>query len=154
MRLRRSGLARAPRTAPRAIMDLNSIPLMSMLAKRMAWLNQRQSVLAQNVANANTPNYKPRDLKPLDFDSLARGAAAKLTLATTRPGHLRATETMGGASPTMRRRTLETTPTGNAVSLEEEMMKVGRNRMEYDLAVSLYRKNMALLRAALGGRRG
>ncbi len=135
-------------------MDLNSIPLMSMLAKRMAWLNQRQSVLAQNVANANTPNYKPRDLKPLDFDSLARGAAAKLTLATTKPGHLRATETMGGASPTMRRRTLETTPTGNAVSLEEEMMKVGRNSMEYDLAVSLYRKNMALLRAALGGRRG
>ena len=61
MRLRRSGLARAPRTAPRAIMDLNSIPLMSMLAKRMAWRNQRQSVLAQNVANANTPNYKPRD---------------------------------------------------------------------------------------------
>ena len=58
MRLRRSGLPRAPRTAPRAIMDLNSIPLMSMLAKRMAWLNQRQSVLAQNVANVNTPNYK------------------------------------------------------------------------------------------------
>ncbi len=135
-------------------MDLNSIPLMSMLAKRMAWLNQRQSVLAQNVANANTPHFKPRDLKPLDFDSLARDAAARLTLVTTKPGHLRATEAMGGASPTVRRRTLETSPTGNAVNLEEEMMKIGRNRMEYDLAVALYRKHMALLRVALGGRRG
>ena len=152
MRLRRSGLARAPRMAPRAIMDLNSIPLMSMLVKRMAWLNQRQSVLAQNIANANTPNYTPRDLKPLDFDRLARAAAAKLTLVTTKPGHLQATEAMGGASPTIRQRTLETSPTGNAVNLEAEMMKIGRNRMEYDLAVNLYRKHVALLRAALGGR--
>jgi flagellar basal-body rod protein FlgB len=133
-------------------MDLNSIPLMSMLVKRMAWLNQRQTVLAQNVANANTPQYKPRDLKPLDFDSLARHAAARLTLVTTNPGHLRATVAMGGSSPTMRRRTLETSPTGNAVNLEEEMMKIGRNRMEYDLAVTLYRKHVALLRVALGGR--
>jgi flagellar basal-body rod protein FlgB len=133
-------------------MDLNSIPLISMLAKRMAWLNQRQSVLAHNVANANTPNFTPRDLKPLDFQGLAREAASRVTLATTRPGHLQPAERPAGAGQLMRQQSLETTPAGNAVSLEEEMMKIGRTRMDYDLAVTLYRKHVALVKMALGGK--
>lgn len=133
-------------------MDLNSIPLISMLTKRMSWLSQRQVVLAQNVANANTPNYRARDLKPLDFGSLARNAAARLTLATTNPGHLQPGGRSGGKAQMMRQSALETTPSGNTISLEEEMMKVGRTRMDYDLAVTLYRKHVALVKIALGGK--
>ena len=53
-------------------MDLTQIPLFEMLTRRMSWLNERQKVLAQNIANADTPHYVPRDLEPLDFESLTR----------------------------------------------------------------------------------
>ena len=49
-------------------MDVIDIPLLSMLKERMAWLSQRQDVLSQNVANADTPGYTARDLKPVDFE--------------------------------------------------------------------------------------
>ena len=133
-------------------MDLNSIPLISLLAKRMAWLNERQSVLAQNVANADTPGYQPLDLKPLDFAELARAASGGVRLAATRAGHIAAGASEGKIGEAVRHKGLETSPSGNAVVLEEEMMKVGQTRMDYDLAVSLYRKNVALIRAALRGR--
>ena len=50
------------------IMDLSKIPLFTMLTERMAWLNKRQAVLAQNIANADTPGYKPKDPAPVDFE--------------------------------------------------------------------------------------
>ena len=133
-------------------MDLNSIPLFSLLAERMAWLNKRQSVLAQNVANADTPGYKPRDLKPLDFHELARSAASRVAMAATRPGHIVPRRDDDDIGEAVRQKNLEATPTGNAVVLEEEMIKVGQTRMEYDLAVSLYRKHVGLIRAVLRGR--
>ena len=49
-------------------MELQDLPLLTMLRQRMTWLNQRQDLLAQNVANSDTPRYVARDLKPLDFD--------------------------------------------------------------------------------------
>ena len=59
-------------------MNLPDVPLFSMLRERMTWLNQRQDVLSQNVANADTPGYVARDLKPLDFqqDAAVGGPAA------------------------------------------------------------------------------
>ena len=48
-------------------MDLKKLPLFDLLARRMSWLAQRQEVLAQNIANANTPDYAPQDLKPMSF---------------------------------------------------------------------------------------
>ncbi len=149
----RSG-ARLPSVVQRVppSMDLNSIPLFSLLAKRMAWLNERQAVLAQNVANADTPGYKPLDLKPLDFHGLAREAAGRATLATTRPGHLAPRGAKTGIGAPVQQEVLESSPSGNAVVLEEEMMKVGQTRLDYDLAVSLYRKHISLIRVALSGR--
>ena len=48
-------------------MDLSQIPLFAALSKRMSWLADRQAVLAQNVANADTPGYAARDLREPDF---------------------------------------------------------------------------------------
>ena len=53
-------------------MNLPDIPLLSMLRERMTWLNSRQDLLSQNVANADTPGYVSRDLKPQDFDRMMR----------------------------------------------------------------------------------
>ncbi len=66
-------------------MNLPEVPLLSMLRERMSWLNQRQDLLSQNVANADTPNYVARDLKPLNFEDALkkngneRGTALVLT---------------------------------------------------------------------------
>ena len=55
-------------------MEITDLPLFSMLKQRMTWLNQRQDLLSQNVANADTPKYISRDLKALDFDQILSGS--------------------------------------------------------------------------------
>ena len=51
------------------VMELTSLPMFALIRQRMNWLNQRQEVIAQNVANANTPDYPSQDLKPAKFRS-------------------------------------------------------------------------------------
>lgn len=134
-------------------MDLRSIPLFSLLTQRMSWLAKRQSILAQNIANIDTPGYKPLDLSTRDFRSLARSAAGRMKLRTTNAGHLTGAGTeAGGRATVVKSPTTETTITGNAVVLEDEMMKIGQTRMEYELATSLYRRNVSMLRRAIRGR--
>ena len=137
-------------------MDLESITLFSMLNKRLHWLSKRQSVLAQNVANVDTPGYKSRDLKPIDFEKLARSAANAISLRVTNPGHIDSARGGGRElrAGTAKQDSFETTLTGNAVDLEDQMLKVGQTRMDYDIALNLYRKHVTLLRMALrsGGR--
>ena len=67
-------------------MPISDIPILSMLRTRMQWHQARQLVLAENVANADTPNYRARDLAPPNFDSALQ--TASLTLARTDPGHV------------------------------------------------------------------
>ena len=133
-------------------MDLREIPLFSMITRQMNWLTARQKVLAQNIANADTPNYIPKDLVPLDFAKLAREAGDKLTLRTTSGQHIR-----GGLTPNGRIKSEEagdpvTTPSGNAVVLEEQMFKASETQADFELITRLYRKHVGLLRSALGRR--
>lgn len=65
-------------------MDLNKLTLFRLMKGQMGWLNRRQEVLAQNVANSDTPGYKPRDLAPLDFEQMLRGSATKQMTASPR----------------------------------------------------------------------
>jgi flagellar basal-body rod protein FlgB len=69
-------------------MDLSKIPLFEAMSKRMAWLSERQTVLAENVANSDTPGYAGRDLKPLDFSNMVANAVNRVTLTTTQPAHI------------------------------------------------------------------
>ena len=135
-------------------MVLKSISLFNVLSKRMSWLAKRQAILAQNVANIDTPGYKPLDLRPLDFRSLARSAAGRMKMTTTNAGHLTAAGVKAGDRTTVvKAPTAEANISGNEVVLEDEMMKVGQTRMEYELAMTLYRRNVSLLRSAMRGRR-
>src|SRR5580700_210001 len=82
-------------------MNLPDIPLLSMLKTRMNWLNQRQSLLSQNVANADTPGYAALDLKPVDFaDALKKSSqqgSYQGGLTVTDPHHITiATDSAGG----------------------------------------------------------
>lgn len=131
-------------------MAITDLPLVSMLKDRMHWHQARQKVLADNVANANTPGFKPSELR----DNVAQGDAGlapSTSMDRTNPMHLAATSGGGGAEAQKSVR-YETRPSGNAVSLEDEMIKASANQTDYQLAASLYQKSLAMLRTAVGAR--
>ncbi|MSO98059.1 MAG: flagellar basal body rod protein FlgB [Rhodospirillaceae bacterium] len=132
-------------------MDLQSLKLFQMAMTKMDWAAQRQKVLAQNVSNADTPDYKPKDLKKLDFKHLLRDEIAPVKVARTNPAHAK------GSIPEQdpfRSRSLmksfEESPDGNEVILEEQMQKVGDTRGEYNTAIQLMQSHMKMLKIALG----
>jgi flagellar basal-body rod protein FlgB len=136
-------------------MPISDIPLFSMLRTRMQWHQERQKVLAENVANADTPNFRTRDLKPLDFGSQVLGsqveAAGQVQVASTNPAHI--TGSAGNSAfAAGSNGKYDVKPAGNAVNLEDEMMKVASNQMDYQAAISLYSRSMGLFRTALGKR--
>jgi flagellar basal-body rod protein FlgB len=131
-------------------MPVSDIPILAMLRTRMAWHQERQRVLANNVANADTPKFKPRDLVPPDIGRTAP-AAGPVALVRTDPMHLSAPGA-GGGSPSAAdtRGGYRVRPTGNAVSLEEQMMKVAANQMDYQMVTTLYSRGLGLIKTALG----
>jgi flagellar basal-body rod protein FlgB len=126
-------------------MAISDIPILSMLRTRMQWHQQRQQVLAENVANADTPNYRPKDLVEPRFELAAPGVAP-LTLTRTDPAHLAA---LGDPSAFRSNpNQFQVRPAGNAVSLEDEMLKVASNQMDYQAATQLYTRSLGLFKIA------
>jgi flagellar basal-body rod protein FlgB len=130
-------------------MPISDLPIFSMLRTRMNWHQERQRLLAENVANADTPGYRPRDLAPLDFGRQVQQASGQLQLALTSPAHLSGIGGAGGFA-TERPAKYDVRPAGNAVNLEDEMMKVAANQMDHQAAISLYSRSMGLLKTAIG----
>jgi flagellar basal-body rod protein FlgB len=134
-------------------MPISDLPILSMLRTRLEWTQSRQKVLAENVANADTPGFQARDLAPLKFEPAGQpdSNVGPVALATTEPGHI------AGAGPSsstaFHSRTdgnYEVRPTGNAVNLEEEMMKVAANQMDFQEATALYTHSLNLIKIGLG----
>jgi flagellar basal-body rod protein FlgB len=126
----------------------DDIPLMSMLKAQMGYLNQRQKVIAQNVANADTPGYTPQDLKSFDKVLAAQGPAAG-SLVRTDPMHLEPPRRKGAVTAPVYAPDSETRMDGNSVVLEEEMMKMAESRGDYNTAVTLYEQAQGMIRTAL-----
>jgi flagellar basal-body rod protein FlgB len=125
--------------------------IFAVLGKRLDWLSQRQRVLAENVANADTPNYVPRDLDEADFGRILRNQLSPMDPKATHAAHLRGTVQRGGpANSTRQKDPYETSPSGNAVILEEQLIKVAKTQSDYQMIVNLYRKHMDMVRTALG----
>lgn len=134
-------------------MDISGIPLFAMLRQRLGYLGERQRVIAQNVANADTPGYAPRDLKAFTFTAQLQGQAgmAMVQPAQTAAGHLPGPPRRIGGAGTFRsvgKPDSETTLDGNGVVLEDQMIKMAESRMDYEAAIGFYQKSMALLRMA------
>lgn len=132
-------------------MAISDLPIFSMLRTRMNWHQERQRVLAENVANADTPRFQPKDLTPLDFGRQGPRAGGQLQLALTSPQHLAGPSSVGNFA-TERPGKYDVKPAGNAVNLEDEMMKVASNQMDYQAAISLYSRSMGMFKTALGKR--
>jgi flagellar basal-body rod protein FlgB len=133
-------------------MSINDFPVLSALRTKMQWHQERQRVLSENVSNSDTPNFKPRDLVEPKFDSTgaAKGGMGDLALTRTSEAHI-IPASGGGASFDQNRRVgFETRPAGNAVSLEEEMMKSAANQGDYAAVTMLYSKSLHLFKTAIG----
>ena len=137
-------------------MAINDLPILSALRTKMQWHQERQRVLAENVSNANTPNFRPSDLVEPKFDnkganvggamgSLAHDAHQHRPISPS-PAADRAFRGDGGKSGFL------TKPAGNAVNLEDQMLKVSANQMDYAAATSLYSRSLGLLKTAIGKR--
>jgi flagellar basal-body rod protein FlgB len=132
---------------------ISDISILSMLRTRMQWSQERQRVLAENVANADTPKYRGRDLTAPKFDDPAQVASVSTVgLATTENGHIAGTGASGSVFRTESKDKFEVRPTGNAVNLEDEMMKVAANQMDYQAVTALYTRSLNLMKTALGKR--
>jgi flagellar basal-body rod protein FlgB len=131
-------------------MNLPDVPLLSMLRERMTWLNQRQDLLSQNVANADTPGYVARDLKPLDFEQALSNAISGATMMTTNARHIALSPSHAGKFEDHETPDQESNPNGNAVSLEMEMIKVSDTQAQFQAAANLYAKTITLMKTAIG----
>ncbi|WP_299847494.1 FlgB family protein [uncultured Roseovarius sp.] len=109
----------------------------------------RQSVVAQNMANADTPDYIARDVKP--FKEIIEGGDSGFVPRATRSGHLHAA-TLPFDMGIAKMRDVETDPNGNSVSLETEMMKAVDVKRDHDRALAIYKSSLTVLRSALGRR--
>ena len=128
---------------------LNDLPLMGFITKKMQWHQNRQSVLASNVANADTPNYQPHDLKALEFDQHLSSAQTSFTLRRTHDLHFHGDGPDSGGFEANSGQDFEVTPSGNAVVLEDQMMKVAENQFDYQTASTVYQKSLGLLKIAI-----
>jgi flagellar basal-body rod protein FlgB len=108
----------------------------------------RQSVLARNIANADTPGYAARDVAPF---AETYGGTAGFAARTTRAGHI--SESAGGYAVEARRQDAgQSDPNGNSVALEQEMLKAVDAKRQHDRALAIYKSSLTVLRAATGRR--
>lgn len=140
---------------------IHDLSTFAALKQRMRFLQSRQKVLAENVANADTPGFRPKDIVQIGIDPATRGSDAARRasavaygkvagLQVTSPMHI--TGAQGGAGTVDRGASYETRPSGNGVNLEDEMLKVSQNQIDFQTAANLYQRGLATLKTALGRR--
>jgi flagellar basal-body rod protein FlgB len=130
------------------------VALFQLISARLSWLSQRQAVLSQNVANADTPDYRPKDLRAGDFARLVEGVAGRpggLVMARTARAHLDGAPVARiGLAAHNQAIQYEVAPDGNAVVLEEQSAKAAETALDFQLTSNLYRKYLGMVRIALG----
>ncbi|WP_041793940.1 flagellar basal body rod protein FlgB [Micavibrio aeruginosavorus] len=133
-------------------MTTQNIGLFKAIGAKMNYLDQRQNVLAQNVANADTPGYRPHDLEKVDFGTVLKNVTKENVVrpVTTDPRHMPAPNEVETARSPEMKKVYDVAPTGDAVVLEEQMVNANKNQIDYNLMTSMYQKNVSMIRTALG----
>jgi flagellar basal-body rod protein FlgB len=135
-------------------MTTQDLTLMQAAIQKMRWHETRQKMLAQNIANADTPGYLPKDVAPLNFKDMLGNSASPLSLtaAATDPRHISPGNALTSARKSaagMQKSSYEPSPSGNAVVLEEQLLKMNQNYTDHRLTTTIYQKNVDMLKAAL-----
>jgi flagellar basal-body rod protein FlgB len=133
-------------------MSISDLPALSVLRTKMQWHQERQGILSENVANSDTPNFRPRDLVEPKFDKAGgiSGSTGALPMLRTSGAHITPTDGGGERFDQNKKAGFETRPAGNAVNLEDEMLKVSANQMDYAAVTQLYSKSLQLIKTAIG----
>lgn len=132
-------------------MAVGQLSVFSALKQKMQWHQARQSLLSENVANAETPGYRGRDLAAFDLgEHVRQDSTASVKLTATRSNHISVGSRDASGFAAQQMNSFEVTPEGNGVVLEDEMMKVASNQMDFQAATTLYTRSMRLLRTAIG----
>jgi flagellar basal-body rod protein FlgB len=131
----------------------NVPPLLAGIEARMRNLSDRQNVIAQNIANSETPGYKAREIDEPSFAGLVSGggisiAKPKVQLTGAMKG-LGAIQPRGG-SLVFDKDISETKPDGNNVTLEDQLLKMGQVQADFAAMTNLYRKQISMMKTALG----
>lgn len=128
----------------------DQIGVLSTLRDVLGFHNARQRVIAENVANVNTPGFTPSDISQSQFERVLNGQVRNATgLRVTDPRHYGGTDPgIAGQLRSERTPDSETTANGNSVVIEEQMVRANENRMRYETALSLYQKSLNLIRLA------
>ena len=131
-------------------MDLGNTPFFGLLRSRLDQLSERQRLISENIANASTPGYRPRDVDTSGFERMVASAAGGggLQMARTKAGHMSPGGGGSGGVNIVTRDDSETTIDGNAVVLEEQMSAAAQTRMEFETGIALYQKGLELIRMA------
>ena len=127
-------------------MSINDLPVLSALRTKMQWHQERQRVLAENISNSDTPNFKPRDLVEPKFDKQRRQRRRRHGNAADAADQRRPCQQPRGRRTSFDNERgksgFQTRPAGNAVNLEDQMLKVSANQMDYAAATSLYSRSL------------
>jgi flagellar basal-body rod protein FlgB len=133
--------------------DLLNTGYFSILRQRLDFLGERQKLVAENLANASTPGYRPRDLDTKAFERAIEAQArvtsgGRLAMARTQDGHMPQARAVSGQVRTEKVNDAEVTIDGNAVVIEEQMLKAAETRMAYETSLAMYQKGLQLMRTA------
>jgi len=129
-------------------LDLANTPFFGLLRARLDQLSERQQLIAENIANASTPGYRPRDVDTAGFERLLAAAAGGRGLSMTRTSAMHMTSNGSPEARVVTRDDSETTMDGNAVVLEEQMARAAETRMAFETGIALYQKGLELVRLA------
>lgn len=132
-------------------MKLESMSFFSLASRKMEWLTARQKVVAENVANADTPGYKARDVAP--FENMLTSTTTGTHVARTAAGHIAGTDPVGPGLEVVEDEGAWTSTSidGNSVVLEQQAIQATEISENYRLAASLYRKGYELVTLAVTG---
>jgi flagellar basal-body rod protein FlgB len=131
---------------------MNTPPILSGIRERMQNLSERQRVISTNIANSETPGYKAREVSEPDFGALVGGSGM---VATPRVELTQRMKGLGAVQPAgagivLDKDITETKPDGNNVTLEDQLLKMGEIQADFTAMTSLYRKQLSMLKTALG----
>lgn len=135
-------------------MTTENIGLMKALGAKMGYLNHRQRVISQNIANADTPNYRPKDLTEMDFGSVLKNVEnsgkMQVRLESNNKMHLGDPSDIGTPAKSKKHKDLyEVAPAGNAVVLEQQLIKSNQTVIDYNMMTGIYQKQLSMLKTSI-----
>ncbi|MEM1364464.1 MAG: flagellar basal body rod protein FlgB [Pseudomonadota bacterium] len=129
-------------------MDIGGLGVIGQIKGRMQWHHSRQNVLAQNVANVDTPGYRGKDFRPYEAREKL-DAQLRMRPVQTSAGHMQMVGSFSDGPRSTKVTGYETTPYKNSVTAEQEMLKVTQNQLDYQIATTVYQRNIGLLKMAV-----